>query len=223
MNEKKINLLTLENGIIWPYCDEKKALSFSSLTKILRDIFYEEIPKIILLKAAERGKIFHGIIQDFIENNKYPDFEKLKISNDLNLKIKETIDFLDKKKIKDKLVGSEILRYTFYKNNLIATYIDLEFNNSIIELKTNSYRMKDNKLSKLLFKIQLLIQYLCTLREKNLFLLWSTGKGVIFKKFRPSENLFKILDILIDLFINKEKYSLDFKRKIIENLILIDC
>src|SRR5438876_6583746 len=67
-------LLVEKTGKLWPYHGGKKALSASTLTKALREIEYKEIPQYILLKAAERGKNFHDIIQEFVKNGSHPPF-----------------------------------------------------------------------------------------------------------------------------------------------------
>jgi len=222
MKEEKIELLYLETGLLWPHYKKKKALSANTLTKILKEIEYQEIPQYILLRAAQRGKTFHKTIQEFVQSGSYPPFVDLTsetISSNLEKRIHETINFLKKKTSLElnRFLGSEKLHYVFYKGELLATYLDLEFQDHIIELKTNSVKSNDNPLALLVFEIQLLIQYLCT--GKNVYLLWSTGKGVIFNKFQPSEHSLKILDILIDLVRNSETYSPDVKKVIVQEII----
>ncbi|CAG8670115.1 3792_t:CDS:1, partial [Ambispora leptoticha] len=73
-----------KTGRLWPYHGGKKALSASTLTKFLREIEYQEIPEYILLKAAERGKNFHDIIQEFVESGNHPPFVDLVEINKLN-------------------------------------------------------------------------------------------------------------------------------------------
>ncbi|RHZ35290.1 hypothetical protein [endosymbiont GvMRE of Glomus versiforme] len=240
MDNKEIQLLKLETGILWPYHDKKKALSASTLTKILREIEYKEIPTHILLKAAERGKNFHEIIQGFVENGVYPPFvdsvENVKL-NKLDKRIYETINFLKKNKsLKlSRFIGSEKLHYVFYKGKLLATYIDLEFYDFVVELKSNSIKTSKLKFGRdnicldsfeklfaspfalLIFEIQLLIQYLCT--GKNIYLLWSTGEGIIFNRFKISNYSLKILDMLIDLNDAGDIYSLNVKKNIIQEII----
>ncbi|CAG8730746.1 10471_t:CDS:1, partial [Racocetra persica] len=63
----------------------------------------------------------------------------------------------------------EKLHHVFYKDELLATYVDLEFQDYIIELKTSNIKANDSPLALLIFEIQLLIQYLCT--GKNIYLL----------------------------------------------------
>src|SRR5687768_10711202 len=73
--KKEVKLLTHpQSGYSWPYYKEKKALSASTLTKVLREIEYGEIPSRILLQAAKRGESFHDIIQKFFETGSYPPF-----------------------------------------------------------------------------------------------------------------------------------------------------
>ena len=66
-------------------------------------------------------------------------------------------------------MGSEELHYVFYKDELLATYVDLEFEDHIIELKTSNIKANESPLALLIFEVQLLIQYLCT--GKNIYLL----------------------------------------------------
>ena len=149
-------------------------MSASTLTKILRELEYKDIPQFILLRAAERGKNFHDTIQEFVQNGNHPDFVDLVESaklNNLDKRIHETVNFLKKtKSLKlDRFLGSETLHYVFYKDELLATYVDLEFHDYIIELKTSNIKSNNNPLALLIFEIQLLIQYLCT--GKNIYLL----------------------------------------------------
>jgi len=167
-------------------------LSASTLTKILRELEYKDIPQFILLRAAERGKNFHDTIQEFVQNGNHPDFVDLVESaklNNLDKRIHETVNFLKKtKSLKlDRFLGSETLHYVFYKDELLATYVDLEFHDCIVELKSNRIKVKGlnfdqdkvclDKFDKLfntpfallIFEIQLLIQHLCT--GKNVYLL----------------------------------------------------
>ena len=222
MEEEKVQLLYLETGLLWPHYKQKKALSANTLTKILKEIEYEEIPKYILLQAAQWGKTFHKTIQEFIQTGNYPAFVNLAneaISSNVEKRIHETINFLRKKNslALSNFLGSEKLHYVFYKGELLATYLDLEFQDYIIELKTNSVKINESPFALLVFEIQLLIQYLCT--GKNVYLLWSTGKGVVFDKFQPSEYSLKILDILIDLVRNDENYSLSVKKVIVQEMM----
>jgi hypothetical protein len=211
-----------KTGRTWPYHGGKKALSASTLTKILREIEYEEIPQFILLRAAERGKNFHDAIQQFVENDNYPAFVDLpefkKLSN-LDKRIHETVNFLKNNKSLnlDNFLGSEKLHYVFYKDELLATYVDLEFNNCIIELKTSNIKSSKSPLALLIFEIQLLIQYLCT--GKNVYLLWSTGEGVIFNEFQITPNSLKVLDMLMELLQSGEDYSLQMKKAIIKEVL----
>src|SRR5436190_360869 len=192
MENEEINLLKLETGRVWPHHKGKKALSANTLTKILREIEYKEIPLHILLKAAERGKNFHEIIQEFVQTGKHPSFVDLVEYGNLNKlerRIHETVNFLKKNgSLKTtRFLGSEKLHYVFYKGELLATYIDLEFHDYVVELKSNSIKVKElnfdqdkvclDKFDKLfntpfallIFEIQLLIQHLCT--GKNIYLL----------------------------------------------------
>lgn len=219
----EIELREHESGRLWPYYQEQKAWSSSSLTDILKKIEYvdKQIPEFVLQRAAQNGKLFHQTIQDFIqENSGLFTFPEENISSKVRERLKETINFLEQNK---KLLnyhcflGSERLHYTFYKKMLIATYTDLEFTDCIVELKTNNIIMYKSPLILLTFQIQLLIQHLCT--KKDVYLLWSTGSGVIFHKFKISKGLLKILDILIDLVKKGDHYSLAEKRNIIEKML----
>src|SRR5438270_34483 len=174
-------LIIEKTGRLWPYHGGKKALSASTLTKFLREIEYQEIPQYILLRAAERGKNFHDIIQEFVQSGNHPPFVDLVEVNKLNKldkRVHETVNFLKKNKSLKlgRFMGSEKLHYVFYKDELLATYVDLEFNDYIIELKTSNIKANESPLALLIFEIQLLIQYLCT--GKNVYLLWSTGEGI---------------------------------------------
>ncbi|CAG8455446.1 12952_t:CDS:1 [Ambispora gerdemannii] len=167
-------LLVEKTGKLWPYYGGKKALSASTLTKALREIEYKDIPEYILLKAAERGKNFHDIIQEFVKSGNHPPFVDLIESNKLNnldKRIHETVNFLKKdKSLKlGRFLGSEKLHYVFYKDELLATYVDLEFHDYIVELKTSNIKANKSPLALLVFEVQLLIQYLCT--GKNVYLL----------------------------------------------------
>ncbi|CAG8654046.1 12391_t:CDS:1, partial [Racocetra persica] len=90
-----------KTGRLWPHHGGKKALSASTLTRILREIEYEEIPEYILLRAAERGKNFHDAVQTFVQSGNHPSFvdlvEVAKL-NKLDKRIHETINFLKKNK-----------------------------------------------------------------------------------------------------------------------------
>jgi hypothetical protein len=174
MNKEEVQLLYLETGLLWPHYKEKKALSANTLTKILREIEYKEIPEHILLRAAQRGKSFHKTVQEFVQTGTYPAFVDLAekdIINNLDRKVHETINFLKKKNPLElgHFLGSEKLHYVFYKGELLATYLDLEFQDHIIELKTNNVKINESPLALLIFEIQLLIQHLCT--GKNIYLL----------------------------------------------------
>ncbi|MCE8159096.1 MAG: hypothetical protein I3273_05920 [Candidatus Moeniiplasma glomeromycotorum] len=238
MNDKKmVEVITLGTGRLWPHYNGKKALSANTLTKILREIEYGDIPAYILLQAAQRGKNFHDIVQTFIQTGKHPLFVDLKeVSNlgKLEQKVHETINFLKKKKPSEleNFIGKEKLHYVFYKDELLATYVDLEFSDYIIELKSNSIKVKGidttNKswevlstslspVGLLIFEVQLIIQALCT--GKDIYLLWSTGQGVIYSRFELSDYSLKILDMLIDLVKNEEVYSLPVKKSIIQGIV----
>ncbi|CAG8521735.1 17656_t:CDS:1 [Cetraspora pellucida] len=171
----EVEFLVIEKtGRLWPHHGGKKALSASTLTRILREIEYEEIPEYILLRAAERGKNFHDAVQTFVQSGNHPSFvdlvEVAKL-NKLDKRIHETINFLKKNKSLKlgHFLGSEKLHHVFYKDELLATYVDLEFQDYIIELKTSNIKANDSPLALLIFEIQLLIQYLCT--GKNIYLL----------------------------------------------------
>lgn len=222
--EPKIELRENKNGLLWPYYQDEKARSASSLTEILKQIEYGDlqIPEFVLQIAARNGKLFHQIIQEFIQ--KGPDSATStdwKVSEKVRQKLHETIDFIEQnRQILNShcFLGSERLHYTFYKGVLIATYTDLEFEDYIVELKTNNIKMHESPLTLLTFQIQLLIQHLCT--KKEVYLLWSTGNGVIFHQFQVSDSLLKVLDTLIDLVKKKDDYSLEEKRKIVEKILL---
>lgn len=220
--ESKIELKENRNGLLWPYYQGEKAWSPSSLIEILKLIEYEDkqIPEIVLQRAAKNGKLFHQIIQEFIQTGEdlAPGTE---ISPKIQKKLQETIYFLEKnKKLLNNhcFLGSERLHYAFYKGVLVATYIDLEFADCVVELKTNNIKMHESPLTLLSFQIQLLIQHLCT--QKEVYLLWSTGNGVIFHRFQPAPSLFRILDELIDLVKKKDTYTILEKRAIVEKILI---
>ena len=173
--QPEVEFLVIEKtGRRWPYHGGKKALSASTLTRILREIEYQEIPEYILLKAAERGKNFHDIIQEFVQSGNHPlfvDLEEITKLNNLDKRVHETINFLKKNKSLKlgRFLGSETLHYVFYKDELLATYVDLEFHDYIVELKTSNIKANKSPLALLIFEVQLLIQYLCT--GKNVYLL----------------------------------------------------
>jgi hypothetical protein len=136
-------------------------------------------------------------------------------------KLHETIDFIEQNRQilnSNCFLGKERLHHAFYEGVLVATYTDLEFEDYIVELKTNNIKMHESPLTLLAFQIQLLIQHLCT--KKEVYLLWSTGSGVIFHRFQVSPSLFKILDSLIDLVKKKDIYTLKEKRAIVEKILL---
>jgi hypothetical protein len=152
----------------------------------------------------------------------------------LEQKVHETINFLKEKKSLElnNFLGKEKLHYAFYKDELLATYVDLEFSDYVIELKSNSIKVKridttnsnwellSSSLSPvglLIFEVQLIIQSLCT--GKDIYLLWSTGQGVIFSRFELSDYSLKILDMLIDLVKNEEVYTLPVKKTIIQGIV----
>jgi predicted RNase H-like nuclease (RuvC/YqgF family) len=175
-------------------------LSANTLTKILREIEYGEIPAYILLQAAKRGITFHDAVQTFVQTGQHPLFVDLKdVSNleKIEKKIHETINFLKEKNsselkrkheklmnildacqkepqslerdekidriekdiaelekeienpisFKNNFLGKEKLHYAFYKNELLATYVDLEFSDHIIELKSNSIKLKGGQMA----------------------------------------------------------------------------
>jgi hypothetical protein len=72
-------------------------------------------------------------------------------------------------------------------------------------------------LALLIFEIQLLIQYLCT--GKNIYLLWSTGEGIIFDEFQISPSSLKILDMLVELVRNNDVYSSQTKKAIVQKIL----
>ena len=222
--EPKIELKENKNGLLWPYYQEEKAWSASSLTEILKQIEYGDlqIPEFVLQIAARNGKLFHQIIQEFIQNG--PDSATptdWKVSEKVRQKLHETISFIEQnRQILNShcFLGSERLHHTFYKGVLIATYTDLEFEDYIVELKTNNIKMHESPLTLLTFQIQLLIQHLCT--KKEVYLLWSTGNGVIFHQFQVSDSLLKVLDTLIDLVKKRDEYSLVKKKEIVKKILL---
>lgn len=229
MTEKsKIELVELDNGLLWPYYNEEKAWSASSLVSILKEIEYgdKQIPEFVLKRAANNGKIFHQIIQKFIQGERKTvnflddlTISNFSISEKTQQKLQETIEFLfQNQKLLSihSFLGSERLHYDFYKGVLVATYTDLEFQDCIVELKSNNIKMMESPLTLLAFQIQLLIQHLCT--KKDIHLLWSTGDGVIFHKFQISDKLLKVLDDLIDIVKNKNVYSFQEKRNIVEKI-----
>jgi hypothetical protein len=208
------------NGLPWPYYQDQKALSASSLTSILKEIEYgdKKIPKFVLLRAANNGKIFHQIIQDFLQNGDEKSYLSNEITSKTLIKIKESIEFFKKKNFKN-FIGSEKLHYCFFEGNLFASYVDLEFDKFIIELKTNNIIADESPISVLVFKIQMLIQYLCT--NKDIYLLWSTGEGVFLNKFENNQELYEILKILIGISNNKDIYSFETKKEIVRKLLII--
>ena len=89
----KVNFFVSENsGLFWPYYGKKKALSASSLTRILKEFEYKDIPKFILLKAAKRGKDFHRHIQNFVKNNVYPEFFSKNVDKSISVQDKNNTD-----------------------------------------------------------------------------------------------------------------------------------
>ena len=84
-------------------------------------------------------------------------------------------------------------------------------------MKTNNVKTNGSLIAQLIFEIQLLVQSLCS--GKETYLLWSTGQGIIFNKFQPSEKLLKIFDILIELAQKGNDYSLSLKKAIVQELI----
>ena len=141
------------------------------MTKILQEMIYGEIPFYILQRAAQNGKLFHQTVQDFFQTGNHPSFVNLVETENLGKldnKIHETINFFKKEKFSP-FLGHEKLHYVFHKGELLATYIDLEFQDCIIELKTSNIKANKSPLALLIFEIQLLIQYLCT--GKNVYLL----------------------------------------------------
>ncbi|CAJ0882453.1 10659_t:CDS:2 [Entrophospora sp. SA101] len=145
------------------------AINPSSLVEILKLIEYEDkqIPEIVLQRAAKNGKLFHQIIQEFIQTGANLT-QGSEISPKIQKKLQETMYFLEKnKKLLSNhcFLGSERLHHSFYKGVLVATYIDLEFADCVVELKTNNIKMHESPLTLLAFQIQLLIQHLCTKKE----------------------------------------------------------
>lgn len=219
MKKEEIELLVLESGLLWPHYQTKKAWSANTLTKILKEMEYGEIPPHILQRAAQNGKLFHQIVQEFFQRGTHPSFVDLVTIETLSkveTKIHETINFLKKRKLSS-FYGSEKLHYVFHKGELLAAYVDLEFQDYIIELKTSNFRANESPIARLIFEIQLLIQNLCT--GKDIYLLWSTGQGVIFKKFEASDKLLKILDILISLVQRENDYPPSTKKAIIQEIV----
>ena len=139
------------------------------MVEILKLIEYEDkqIPEIVLQRAAKNGKLFHQIIQEFIQTGANLT-QGPEISPKIQKKLQETMYFLEKnKKLLSNhcFLGSERLHHSFYKGVLVATYIDLEFADCVVELKTNNIKMHESPLTLLTFEIQLLIQHLCTKKE----------------------------------------------------------
>lgn len=222
---KDIKIQRLESGLLWPFYKNNKAWSASKLTNFIKMIEYKDIPAFILNLAATRGKIFHEVIQTYFQNGNYPSFvdtegEKL---NKTQKRIKETIIFFKKTNILKPSVflGAEELHYTLHQEDFIAAYSDINFADYIIELKTSSIKTKDSVLLLLVFDIQLLIQHLCT--GKDVYLVWSTGEGMIFNKFKKNLNLLNILNILIAVAREEEKkpYSEEEKKEIIKKILEI--
>ena len=224
--EPKIELKENRNGLLWPYYQEEKALSASSLTEILKQIEYGDlqIPEYVLRIAALNGESFHQIIQDYFQKGPNPSSpSNWQVNEKVYKKLRETINFIEEEENQQVFnshcfLGKERLHYTFHEGVLIATYTDLEFEDYIVELKSNNIKMHESPLTLLTFEIQLLIQHLCT--KKEIYLLWSTGNGVIFHQFKVSDNLLKVLDTLIDLVKKKDDYSLEKKREIVEKILL---
>jgi hypothetical protein len=145
-------------------------LSSSTLTRILKEIEYgdKQIPEFILKIAANNGKIFHETIQTFLETGNDESYLSSKISAKTLEKIKESLLFFKENKF-DKFLGSEKLHHCFHNGEFFGSYIDLEFEDFAIELKTNNVIINESPISILVFRIQLLIQYLCT--KKQIYLL----------------------------------------------------
>lgn len=222
---EKVRMERLESGLLWPFCGKKKAWSASKLTNFIKTLEYRDIPEFILQLAAKRGKIFHTTIQTYFQNGSYPSFvdEKGNNLNKTQKRIHEAINFFKRREFLKPSVflSAEELHYTLHKNELIATYIDINFADYIIELKTSNIKTKNNPLLLLVFDIQLLIQHLCT--GKNIYLVWSTGEGMIFSKFEKKLNLLRILDILITVAQEEEKepYSETKKKEVIKEILEI--
>ncbi|CAG8833544.1 21039_t:CDS:2, partial [Racocetra persica] len=153
---------------------------------------YGEVAPHILQKAAENGKLFHQTIQEFFRTGQRPRLTNFSATK-LERKIQETIDFLEKEKF-GSFCGSEKLYYIFHKKELLATYIDLEFQDYIIELKTSNLKASQSPTV-------------------------HTGQGVIFRQFQVSEKLLKILDILLDLARKENTYSPETKKEIIQGIV----
>lgn len=212
--------LSQKAGIPWPYFEEKKALSSSSLTDVLKEIEYRDkkIPKFVLLKAAENGKVFHKSIQKFLEEGNEDWYKSFSLSKKTIDKIEETLSFFKSNNFKG-FLSSEVLYHAFYEGDFFASYVDLDFEEHAIELKTNNIVINESKISVLVFRIQLLVQSICT--KKKIYLLWSTGYGVYFEKFKPEEEIFEVLKILIDILRNKEIYSFEAKKEMIEKVVTV--
>ena len=222
MNEKEIEIkISDSSGLLWPYFNNEKSLSASTLTRILKEVEYKnkQIPYFVLMRAANNGKIFHQTIQRYLETGDDKSYLSESISLKTLEKIKESISFFKEKKF-SKFLGSERLHHCFYGENkevFFGSYIDLEFEDFVIELKTNNVIIDQSPTSILIFKIQMLIQHLCT--QKDIFLLWSTGNGVFFNKFEKTEELMKILKILINVSNSKDLYSFEAKKEMVEKLL----
>ena len=196
--EPKIELKENANGLLWPYYQGQKAWSPSSLVEILKKIEYadKKIPEHILLIAAKNGKLFHQAIQDFFQTGLAPSHStNLKMNLKTLNKLQKTFSFLEKNAqlLNNRcFVDAERLHYAFYKDVLVATYVDLEFDDFVVELKTNNIKMHESPLTLLSFQIQLLIQHHCT--KKDVYLLWSTEDRVIFHKFQIYKRKWKMMN-----------------------------
>lgn len=223
---KEVEIILLDNNIFWPFYNKKKAFSANSLTKFIKEIEYKDIPDYIMQLAIKKGKLFHETVQEYFHTGKYPSFIDL-AKNPLSLRknekrIYETIVFLKEHNLlKNSIfIGSEELHYTFFEGELIASLVDVHLDDCIIELKTNnlSYYQK-NPLSLMTIEIQLLIQNLCT--KKNVYLLWSTGEGVVFSKFEINKQLLSILSLLIDTAKKIEPLTAEEKEIVIKKILSI--
>lgn len=237
-NEIELSISPSSN-LLWPYLivggKEKKikALSASTLTEPLKLVEYEEkeIPLFILKKAAANGTIFHKTIQYFIEK-KYENsddlissiLEKVNTNNNIGVilrrKIKDSINFIksEEKFNSENFLKSESLHYCLHDNVFFASYSDLEFENFTVEMKTNNLKTMKSPLSVLILQIQLFIQSICT--GKDVYLFWATTEEVIFKKWEYDEQMFEIVDFLVEMARNKDIFK--FRINDIVNGLLVN-
>jgi hypothetical protein len=66
-------------------------------------------------------------------------------------------------------------------------------------------------------EIQMIVQKICT--GKDVYLLWSTGEGVIFEKLKTSDLSLKSLSSLVEFKLNEEKLSEEEKKNRMKEII----